>query len=401
MSKSLFWVLACIVICTPVFAYNFSGGSGTLNDPYLIANAEDMVCISLDPFNMSKSFKLVADIDLSGYSDSYIPIGSAGYPFEGHFNGDYYTVSNLTLSSIGEDYVGVFGYQGHQGQIWNLNLDNIQISTQESIYVAAVAGFSSGLIAKCNVSGSNISGSSGVAGIAGYNDGEIKYCNVDTTEVTGEAGVGGIAGHSSTGYIYYCTASVVLNGGDFVGGIAGAQDQLSVIDYCSCSVSINGQESVGGIVGLNTYSTVSNSSSTGFVAGTLYTGGIAGYNLGDLLSSTTDVDVSGGNYVGGIAGYNKFGKILTTTTYGIVTGDQNVDMFVGANIGGIFISEQAAFDYSDFDESGIVDFDDLMIFLEDWLASGSDLQADMIGGDDFVDFADFALFAGQWLVSSD
>ncbi len=45
----------------------YGGGSGGPNDPYLIYTAEQMNTIGANPNDWDKHFKLMADIDLSGY----------------------------------------------------------------------------------------------------------------------------------------------------------------------------------------------------------------------------------------------------------------------------------------------------------------------------------------------
>jgi hypothetical protein len=394
MRRNLFNVLAAVCLLLPVCAMGFSGGSGTLNDPYLISTPQDLLAFGADPFNMNKSFRLTADIDMTGCCDQFYPLGSPDAPFNGLFNGGGYTISNLYFDVVGFDYIGLFGYQGKQGQIWNLTIDNMTIIADESVYAGAVAAYNCGLIGRCDVVNSTIYGDSGSGGIAGFTCGDIRYCNVSNTTITGQAGVGGICGYCDTGFLYYCTASVTMGGGDFVGGIAGTIARMSVIDHCSCSVSINGEGYTGGITGLSTYSTISDSDCSGLTAGTLYTGGVVGYNLGDIYGSTTDSDVVGGKYVGGIAGYNKLGTIKTTTSYGLVSGDENVGEYIGENVGGIFVPVQQAAGSTDLNNDGITNSSDLGYMASAWLSSGSSYN---VIGPPVVDMQDFKVFAENWL----
>ena len=92
----------------PVFS--FAGGSGTKEDPYLIATAEQLNAIRLS-YNETY-YKLIADIDLSGWGN-WVPIGGnrayGGWPsnsgeahyntfcFSGVLDGNGHTVSGMTI----------------------------------------------------------------------------------------------------------------------------------------------------------------------------------------------------------------------------------------------------------------------------------------------------------------
>ena len=61
-----FW-LCVLVLALPAGA-QFGGGTGEPNDPYLIYTAEHINAIGAELDHMDKHFKLMADIDLSGWS---------------------------------------------------------------------------------------------------------------------------------------------------------------------------------------------------------------------------------------------------------------------------------------------------------------------------------------------
>ena len=90
--------------------FSFAGGSGTEEDPYLIATAEQLNAIRLSYYKTY--YKLVADIDLSGWGN-WVPIGGTraygGWPsqdsaahyntfcFSGVLDGNGHTVSGMTI----------------------------------------------------------------------------------------------------------------------------------------------------------------------------------------------------------------------------------------------------------------------------------------------------------------
>ena len=45
----------------------------------------------------------------------------------------------------------------------------------------------------------------------------------------------------------------------------------------------------------------------------------------------------------------------------------------------------------------VVDMDDLLFFLNDWLETGTELEADFVGEDNRVDLLDFSYLAGYWM----
>ena len=96
--------------------YQFAGGTGTKTDPYLIANADQLNAIRVYPspggYKIETYYKLIADIDLSGWGN-WVPIGGTeaygGWPsnvskghgssrvFLGHLDGNGHTISGMTI----------------------------------------------------------------------------------------------------------------------------------------------------------------------------------------------------------------------------------------------------------------------------------------------------------------
>ena len=83
----------------------------TFNDIYVIATADDLLNFATEVNSGSTSIKgiLATDIDMSG--KIWTPIGKSSQPFQGIFDGNGYTVSNLTMAdNASYDYAGLFGY---------------------------------------------------------------------------------------------------------------------------------------------------------------------------------------------------------------------------------------------------------------------------------------------------
>ena len=98
----------------------FAGGSGSAEDPWKIATAEQLDRIRDD---LTGHYILIDDIDLSGY-ENWMPIGTfqprsdapedaevphPDYAFTGTFDGAGHTISNLTISCEAPMGAGLFG----------------------------------------------------------------------------------------------------------------------------------------------------------------------------------------------------------------------------------------------------------------------------------------------------
>lgn len=179
--------------------------------PVGISTAEALADVARSLANDSSTFKkaditLNNDIDLGG--KIWMPIG-ASYKngFEGTFNGNGYTISNLTIDeSYTNGFVGLFGYSN--ATIYNFRMTNVYISSKSS-FVGAVCGYApGGTISNVYVDGfiTNSSSDSYTAGIVGYTDGSVFACQnaaaVTSTSRACGIGMGRINGCINNGTVY-------------------------------------------------------------------------------------------------------------------------------------------------------------------------------------------------------
>ena len=121
-----FLVFAFVAFSFPIFA--FTGGSGTYEDPYNIFTYSDVAdLISMSSTNDCNGvyFLQTADIDLSNWNN-FDSIGTPALPFKGNYDGDGYTLSNLTItasvaSTATTNAFGFFGYV-REATIENVNV---------------------------------------------------------------------------------------------------------------------------------------------------------------------------------------------------------------------------------------------------------------------------------------
>ena len=250
---------------------NFAGGNGTAEDPYLIANAEQLKYLS-SSINADVSwkgvyFKQTADITLDG---QWQPIGWAlngevngkktqicAYPFRGNYDGGGYSISGLAIGSEDKPAdmwtAGLFGFtygelttndvptgSEQTVTIKNVNLKNIYInvSTRYETAIGGLVGFGRyGIyIDNCTISGeinSTTSESFSRAGGLGGNllRGSITNCavDVDISAVTDASSVyaGGLYAMDNRTTTYNCYALGDVSGKStnpnkvYVGGLVG------------------------------------------------------------------------------------------------------------------------------------------------------------------------------------
>jgi len=278
-SKSQVWRIIHLLITVCLLSIpaqaQYSGGTGEPNNPYQITTAKDLMLLGETPEDYTKHFILTADIDLdpnlpgrkvfnraviapdTGSNDYWSEF--QGTPFTGVFNGNGYTISNLTITGTG--YLGLFGQLESGAEIQDMGLLNVNI-TGSGRSVGGLVGYNyDGTISRCYSTGT-ISGTSYVGGLIGEN-GDVLTILTPGVRVTdsyssgmvdGSGCVGGLVGGNWGSIITsYSTGTVSATGGS-VGGFVGYNRSYGDITYCyaSCSISV-GHEThrIGGLVGYN------------------------------------------------------------------------------------------------------------------------------------------------------
>ena len=223
--------------------------NGRLNAYEALKELDDDIIRTVADFdkirmNLSGSFELANNIDLQGVD--WVPIGDVNAPFTGTFEGNGFSLLNLSSSQF-YDFSGLFGV-----------INNATIS---NLTLVDVSGLSGGTVGS-------------LVGNADYS--EITNCSVIGVYLFDIDTLGGIVGYSFETEISNCSAeNIYLANGSYVGGL----------------------------VGLN-YGKIEKSFSTGYVTSSGVLGGIAGHNNGIISKCYSDTYVYSGvdSYAGGIAG---------------------------------------------------------------------------------------------------
>ena len=294
-------------------------GKGTEAEPFELKTAEHLAWFRdfVNEGNMEACAKIaddVKEIDMSTVCHkadtekqvaelSWTPIGNfAGNKYQGTFDGNGKTISNLYIINAASSSVGFFGY-AEKGSFKNITFDNAKVKSTVDHYTGILAGFGELCIieniktlANCSVEGKN-----GVGGIAGMASGGIGDCE-NHAMVNGANVVGGIVGAyrgSGKSIISCANYGVVTGTGNSVGGIAGGYGS-GTIQNCANYGDITGADIVGNLIGDGSICNLNNVLGTGNVIATSDTER-AGLLVGRIINSSSTAS--------GILAYNSSAKL--------------------------------------------------------------------------------------------
>lgn len=237
-------------------------GNGSADTPYLIKTTDDLDALAITVNNGTdyegEYFKLLNNLNYA--NKTYTPIGTyiedaeiADRPFMGIFDGNYKTISNITVNEPSKNFVGVFGnVSGYGSEIINLIVSNSSFTGDQ--YVGGIAGYNEGGVIKCCYNSSvSVKGENSVGGIAGYSSAYITESSQSGTVSGTLSEIGGIVGNNcGTIEGCYCNATISGDGyANMLGGIAGSLEMTAIISDCIFEGTVTGYSgsSKGGILG--------------------------------------------------------------------------------------------------------------------------------------------------------
>ena len=235
-------VVSLAILSTATAQY--SGGSGTPDDPYQIATAADLIALGETPDDYDKHFILTADIDLDPnlpgrrVFDDAVIAGSWKLPFTGVFDGNGHTISNFTYTSKVIAYIGFFGCV-KEGTIKNLGLIYPNVGDGMMYEIGALVGYlQMGIIKNCYAQSGNVAGFEHAGGLVGLNSSGVITSSYATSSVTGNFETGGLVGENSSGTITNCYTNGIVSGDWCIGGLVGVNSSGTITNsYAASSVS--------------------------------------------------------------------------------------------------------------------------------------------------------------------
>ncbi len=203
-------------------------GSGTPDDPFRIATAEDVgAAWHHDP---TACYELTGDIDLSGITWAAAPIPA----FYGTFDGAGFIISHLAVRGLRQ--LGLFGALGTEAIVTNLGVAEANIASEDrGVALGILAGENyGGYVSGCYATGSVAGGrrSLDLGGLLGLNSGSIADCYA-IADVSGDeksSHLGGLVGISG-GSVTHCYAAGRVTAPDpneTQGGLLGTAFEVTI-----------------------------------------------------------------------------------------------------------------------------------------------------------------------------
>ncbi|MGB7583072.1 MAG: GLUG motif-containing protein [Sedimentisphaerales bacterium] len=384
-------IILSIFLLVANFASAYSGGDGSPNNPYQIADVNDLLYLGSDEPNYDKFFILTADINLAPnlpgrqiFNNAVIAPGDYPSGFTGSFDGACHKISNLTINADPNIYgcLGLFGVVG--GKINNLGLEDVNIIGGNDLgnVGGLVGGNDNGTISNCYSKGNIYVGitAHNVGGLVGSNGGDINNCyskgiiavaGTESYIYPGASNFGGLVGENVSEYFItgaisnsYSSCDVICgkNVGN-IGGLVGLNG--TTFPFCQVTncysagtVSVENGSSIGGLVGSN-WAGINSCFSTSSVivlGSSSSIGGLVGdSSWGDINNCYSTGDVNGGDYsskIGGLVGLVgiNYGSVITNCySTGNVSGGIND---IGGLIGAIYLGTVTA-SFWDVNTSGL------------------------------------------------
>ncbi len=190
-------------------AESFAGGSGTIDDPYLIENGEQLALMASAGDSEGKYYKLTSDIKLNDTSSKDWKKTAKHWNwssniFSGYFNGDGHKITGLYYNGL-LSKVGLFCYAAN-AEVKYVIMDDVYISSNGYGTGAIIGDANSGkvLVEECYV-------------------GENVYIE-SNFDVDSNAGAGGIVGYGG--------AAVTVNASAFLGQVKAPKNAGAILGNC-------------------------------------------------------------------------------------------------------------------------------------------------------------------------
>ena len=254
-------------------------------------------------------------------ASNWTPVGTEEAPFTGTFDGNGYTIQNLTLveseAKEGKAYIGFFGY-AKNATIKNVTFENVTINIpcldidHSQGHIGAVAG--------------SLEGTSTIENVTVKGDIQVYA----TQDANGASRVAVVAGGNSYGNVTMKNVHVIANEGSYLkannntGALAGQLQGKSVFENCSSNIDVTVNKFfAGGIIGLAAGDQLfKNCHTTGDVAVVAGREGRANdhYRVGGIAGGWADgktkvCTLIGCSYTGNVSGKNVDGSVAEPLDY--------------------------------------------------------------------------------------
>ncbi len=357
------------------------GTLGSTQDPIVIDTTAKWNTIKDNPVLMSRAFILGANLDFT--SKTFFPIGSSTHPFTGRFNGNNYTIRDVTRNETsGGDHLGIFRVIGEEGycennsytnytdcntnsSTWRVrssaqigNWDDHDYENRKKLYLENI-DFSSDQSAKAVgiLAGKVIDDESSDSRGVEIEAVEVINGFVGSIGATGAAQIGGVIGdmvvNNSVELESLTSSAKIINdecGVQHTGGIIGrimasmsSNLRIDGLQYSGRIDCLTGADNTGGVIGYinNTGGgivQIERATNTANITAAQKTGGIVGTinsNKVEVIASFSKGAISGTTDVGGLAGSAAASSIIKASyAQGSVSGTLSAGGLVGNCVSG-------------------------------------------------------------------
>lgn len=253
-----------------------SGGDGSSESPFLITTAEELKWYASyvngesgdNVVHTTACAKLMNNIDLSTVcgegKGNWTPIAKYGiytfngeHRFDGVFDGNGHTISNLYINDKNGSNLGLFGYvtpTTKKTSVKNLKMASVQIVGKTDIAAVCTSGYNA-TFENIEVISGSIAGFSDIYGISGCR-GSAKNC-INRADVTASRyNVAGVISTIQDEASNCSNYGKITTGTGWAGGIAGGSDGFTTIQNCAnygeihVTGTVNSTDcAVGGLLG--------------------------------------------------------------------------------------------------------------------------------------------------------
>ena len=311
-------------------------------------------CGGLNDISECNGYELTQNISLDGYnSDNWEPIGSCGNLvgasqtvcttasslFSTTFDGNGWTISNLTITNLAAPYnngAGLFGAISPDSVLRNVHLRSANIS-QDGTNVGLLVGYAQeARISNSSAEGEVMATGRDVGGLVGDGVGaNITSSYVTGGSISGFSSVGGLIGAGNSAMITssYAMDITVLSESNNAGGLIGTGNSAMITSSYVVGGSVIGQDGTGGMTGSGSGINITLSYVADlFISGRDKIGGMVGSSNGIITSSY----VGGGVAINGTNRNNIGGMIGSGDGATIKSSYSTADTISGiANVGGM------------------------------------------------------------------
>ncbi|MBP9988095.1 MAG: hypothetical protein KBT46_01215, partial [Ruminococcus sp.] len=228
-----------------------NGLEKTKDGRYVISSSYDLFYVSENVEEIGNaSFVMNGNIDMSSIKN-FAPIGTISNPFTGKFDGNGFTIINLSVNSGAMS--GLFGFVNN-AEIKNVKLDKANVVSKGSYSGALLGSAKNTKVDTITVTNANVKAQDINSGVlaGSFSGGSIQNINISNSQIISTSNyVGSVAGRIDYEAVL---KSVQINklsveGSEFISGVVGLCDGKSVITDASVTDStVKGLSNVSGML---------------------------------------------------------------------------------------------------------------------------------------------------------